>query len=121
MEILFVDDSAFVFKLFNLTLRNTGHVLHFASSGAEALDFLRADKKVDAIVMDVEMPHMSGWEAVRRIRELPHCTEVPIVLFTAHGKEVTKEAARKAGATSVFHKSDPMELIAHLREVVAQS
>jgi CheY-like chemotaxis protein len=120
MEILFVDDSSFVHKLFNLTLANSGHTLHFASSGVEALGFLEGGKTVEAIVMDVEMPGMNGWETVRKIREMPHCERIPIVLFTAHGKEVTEERARDAGATSVFHKTDPMELVLHLRELVAR-
>jgi CheY-like chemotaxis protein len=54
-----------------------------AGNGREAIDLVR-DEPFDAIIMDVEMPEMNGWDAARTIRTLGNSRQIPIVVYTAY-------------------------------------
>jgi PAS domain S-box-containing protein len=61
--------------------------LRFATSGAAAIAALELDPSVDAILMDLQMPVMDGFETAQRIKKLPGCADIPIVFVTAVFRE----------------------------------
>ena len=64
----------------------------------------------DLILMDLSMPVMDGWEAVRRIRDTPDLTDVPVVAITAH--EIAGRNWREAGFSAYLSKPcDPRRLL----------
>ena len=103
MRILFVDDMPDTRDVFRLAFGISGHETRVAGTGFDAIEALRAEA-FDAIVMDVEMPGMNGWETVRQMRALPNGSEVPIVMFTAYSGHEDKEKALQAGADDVLQK-----------------
>ena len=104
MRILFVDDLEDARELFRIALSMHGHTVQLASNGREAVNMVQNSDPFDAVIMDVEMPEMNGWDAVRAIRALPHGDSLPIVMFTAYGSSVTQQLAEDAGADKVLHK-----------------
>ena len=118
MRILFVDDLRDARELFRIAFSMQGHTVKLAANGLEAVAAVQYGEPVDVIVMDVEMPEMNGWDAVRTIRALPLGKEIPIVMFTAYGNSVTLKMAQDVGANGVLHKPlSPQELISKVTEM----
>ncbi|AMK78657.1 MULTISPECIES: diguanylate cyclase [Methylomonas] len=83
MKILVVDDSKVIRQLVAECLKEMGHAVAYAGNGSEALQYV-ADHDVDLILMDVEMPFLSGFEATKAIRELKKSDWFPIIFLTMH-------------------------------------
>lgn len=117
MKILFVDDLPDTRDVFRLAFGIQGHTTHLAANGREAVDAVR-DQTFDAIIMDVEMPEMNGFDAVKNIRTLPNGATVPIIMFTAYGDNEAREQADASGANLLLHKPIlPQELLSRLAKL----
>jgi two-component system cell cycle response regulator DivK len=101
--ILVVDDYDDALVLYQDYLTFKGYDVITAKSGAEAITMARVHKP-RLILMDIEMPKMSGTEAMHTLREDRAFDQVPIVAFTAHALENEKQAARQAGFDEVISK-----------------
>ena len=120
MRILFVDDMPDTRDVFRLAFGIQGHDTRVAGSGHDAVAAVR-EENFDVIVMDVEMPGMNGWEAVRQIRLLEAGKGVPIVMFTAYSSKEDQLKAREVGADDVLQKPMlPQELISYLEKIRIQ-
>jgi signal transduction histidine kinase/DNA-binding NarL/FixJ family response regulator len=87
------------------------------SSGPSALDFL-SKRSVDAVLMDVQMPGMDGFETTRRIRKDPRHRTLPIIAITAHATEQDRVQCLAAGMTDYITKPfEPALLFAMLASV----
>lgn len=86
MKILVVDDSKTIRILVAECLKTLGHEVTFAENGVECLQVV-VDSAVDLILMDVEMPNLSGVEATKAIRELKKDDWFPIIFLTTHSDD----------------------------------
>ena len=86
--ILVADDDPQILALISRQLARLGYRVLEAADGAEALASARAQKP-DLIVLDVLMPHLSGWEVAREVRRDPALKNTPIVVLTAIGHAVS--------------------------------
>lgn len=93
--VLCVDDDSAGLTLRKMMLESEGYEVHTASSGAEGLALLQA-QKFDAIVLDYQMPSMNGAEFARMVRE-SGC-ELPIVLLSGYVEEVPSAALHLVNA-----------------------
>ena len=121
MRVLVVEDHA-VNRLFaKEVLKNAGVATEFAVNGLEAVAAVKdADPPFDALLMDIQMPVMDGFEATRRIRELPGREGLPIIAMTAHAMVEEKERCLNAGMNAHIAKPiDVMELYATLLRFAA--
>lgn len=117
MNILFVDDLPDTCEVFKLAFRLDGHTTRIAHNGVDAVAAV-GEEQFDAIIMDVEMPQLNGWDAVQQIRTLPLGDGVPIIMFTAYGTQADRNRAREAGANELMQKPVlPNELIARIKEL----
>jgi two-component system sensor histidine kinase/response regulator len=82
-DILVVDDDPGVLFTIGSSLKRSGHTVHTAERGLEALRKVEAVSP-DLVILDVMMPEMTGWEVCQRIREK---SDVPIVMLTAIRQE----------------------------------
>ena len=81
--VLVVDDEADVRLVARLVLTSAGFDVLEASSGEEALSVLDTDPPLDAVLLDVRMKGIDGWETMRRLRGSSQ-RETPVVIFTAN-------------------------------------
>ena len=111
-RVLIVDDDPQIRRVLRSLLAARGYEVHDARSGAEALDALRR-QRLDLVLLDVNMPGMSGLEACRRIRS---SSEVAIIMLTVSDSEDDKVAALDAGADDyVIKPFGAPELLARMR------
>ena len=119
MRILFVDDAPDTRSLFSIVFDMEGHSTRLAADGVEAVEAVK-EEPFDAIVMDVEMPRMNGWEAVRVIRTLSNGQDIPIIMFTAYGNGENHRRALENGANDLWFKPIlPTEMINRLNAYIA--
>jgi two-component system, sensor histidine kinase and response regulator len=105
--VLLVEDNATNRRVAELFLERAGCEVAVAADGAEALALLR-ERRVDLVLMDMQMPVMDGLEATRRIRsEIAGGGRLPIVGLTANALKEQVEACRAAGMDDVIAK--PLE------------
>jgi len=115
-KILIVDDD--VRNIFSLTsmLEDHGMVVRFAENGNQALEELKKDSSVDAILMDVMMPEMDGYQTTRAIRQMDQFRTLPIIALTAKAMKGDREKCIEAGASDYITKPvEPDQLLSLLR------
>jgi two-component system NarL family response regulator len=95
-----------------LQMRYPGCLIHGVESAEEALAHIRGSR-VDIVLMDIDLPGMSGLEAVSRIKE--HSPGTAVVMLTMHDSPVHRLAAANAGAVGYVAK---VEMEDHLEAVV---
>jgi two-component system cell cycle response regulator DivK len=76
----------------------------------------------DLILMDIQLPKISGLEATRQLRGDPRTAAVPIIVITSFALSGDEQRAKDAGATAYLAKPySPRELLAKIREIVPEA
>ena len=104
MRALLVDDTIDVLELYKIVLQRQGYSVETARDGVEGTQAVQQSPQFDVIFLDIEMPKMNGWQALKAMRALPQGQQAIIFLFTAYGPTVTSEDARLAGADDLLRK-----------------
>ncbi|MEO5362166.1 MAG: ATP-binding protein [Magnetococcus sp. DMHC-8] len=113
-HILLVEDHAINQEVAQEILRGAGLTVVIASHGGEALQCL-AQQRFDAVLMDLQMPEMDGYETTRRMRANPFHATLPIIAMTAHAVVEEREKCLAAGMNDHVAKPiDPEMLFASL-------
>jgi CheY-like chemotaxis protein len=115
--VLVVDDD--VRNIFALTtfLERSDMKVVYAESGRDGIARLQATPEIDAVLMDVMMPEMDGYETMRTIRALPRFGSLPIIAVTAKAMKGDREKCIEAGATDYIAKPVDMEQLLSLLRV----
>jgi PAS domain S-box-containing protein len=105
LDLLLVEDNAVNQRLAERLLERWGHRVTLAVNGAEALDRI-AEHRFDAVLMDIQMPVMDGFEAVARIRASERGTgaHLPVIAMTAHAMKGDRERCLEAGMDDYIAK-----------------
>lgn len=103
-KILLVDDD--IRNVFALSSVLEGYHMEvkFAENGREALELLVEHNDFDLVLMDMMMPEMDGYEAMRRIREMPQYQKLPIIALTAKAMKEDRAKCIEAGASDYMKK-----------------
>jgi two-component system cell cycle response regulator DivK len=118
--ILYVEDNEFNRKIVKQLLAPTKYRLREATDGEAGLRMAH-EEAPDLILMDVQLPKMSGLEATRRLRADPQTAAIPIVVITSYALSGDAEKAKDAGATAYLAKPySPRDLLAKIREIVPE-
>ncbi|WP_040005251.1 response regulator [Fibrisoma limi] len=103
-RVLIIDDDVRNIFALTATLKAKGYECRSCQSAPEALDLLSADAVVDAVLIDMMMPDMDGYEAIPRIKNIPGRSNMPIIAVTAQAMVGDREKCLRAGATDYIAK-----------------
>ena len=116
--VLLVEDTPDILDAFAHFLRTAGFRVETAVDGRQAVDKARS-LRPDVVVMDLALPELDGWEATHQIKSDAATRDTPIIAFTGHAFQQSKESARQAGCDAFLTKPlDPASLVTEIRRVV---
>jgi len=106
IRILVAEDNPTNQEIALAVLQNAGIVAEIAQNGKEALELVNKSS-FDAVLMDIQMPEMDGYEATKQIRKDPKFASLPIIAMTAHVMKGDEEKCLEAGMDGYVSK--PMD------------
>jgi CheY-like chemotaxis protein len=115
-KVLVVDDD--IRNIFAMTslLERHGMEVITAENGKDAIQILQKGMRIDAVLMDIMMPEMDGYDTMRAIRRMPQYQALPIVALTAKAMKGDREKCIEAGASDYISKPvDTDQLLSLLR------
>ena len=116
--ILVVDDDAMNLRMAEFILEREGYIVCKVESGMECLSYLK-DNRPDLILLDIEMPIMSGIKTLEIIRENPELAKIPVMFLTAAADAETVMEAGNLGVIDYVKKPFlPEELSARVKRAV---
>lgn len=119
--ILVVDDNELNRKIIGRLITAHCGTVQMAVNGQEAVRsfLLSAPGEIDAVIMDIRMPFMNGWDAAAAIRSSSHpdAGRIPILALTSEKKQEDRAKGRQSGMNAyLFKPFDPQELLRVLVE-----
>lgn len=118
--ILYVEDNEYNRKIVRQLLSKTAYRLREAIDGENGVQ-TALDDPPDLILMDIQLPKMSGLEATRKLRADSRTAAVPIIVITSFALSGDDRKAKDAGATAYLAKPySPRDLLAKIREILPE-
>ena len=120
-KVLLVDDEKSILMMLEVNFRAAGFDVVTATSGAGALEMAVAARP-DAVVLDLGLPDLDGWEVVKRLRELNGVASTPVVVLS--GTDRSDALVRGYASTVEAYVTKPVEpdeLVQTVRHVLARS
>jgi len=102
--VLVVDDSLTMRQTLSLTLQKQGYRVFQARDGREALDLLQQNPSIQAVLCDIEMPRMNGFEFLTHYRTTFVDRNLPVIMLTTRGGEKHRQLATYLGAKAYLTK-----------------
>ena len=117
-NILLVDDDKDLTAVMELKLGKDGFKVQIASDGESAIKWIRA-KTPDLVVLDVNLPDMSGMDVCKEIRIDPRSSHVPVIMLTARDEEIDRVLGLEFGADDYITKPfNTREVILRIKSVL---
>ena len=118
-SILVIDDNYDMLEMLRIALSHRGgHEVFLSTSGQEGLEMAKSELP-DLAIVDVMMPEMDGYEVVRQLRAESSTKKMGIIILTARGQPVDKQAALESGADSFMVKPvKPQDLLDEIEKLL---
>ena len=118
-RVLVVDDSISIRKYVQRFLDRTGFEVEVAPDGMEALNIM-SRMKFDAVITDLEMPVMHGYDLMAEMRKSADLANIPVIVLTSRAGDKHREKAKEMGARDYLVKPfEEQEMIAALKRLLA--
>jgi two-component system, cell cycle response regulator DivK len=119
--VLYVEDNEFNRKIVRQLLTVTTYRLLEATDGEEGVA-LAFDARPDLVLMDIQLPKLSGLDATRRIRQDPRTAHIPIIVVTSFALSGDDQKALEAGASAYLAKPySPRQMLELIRKLAPES
>ncbi|HEX8414943.1 MAG TPA: response regulator transcription factor [Sphingomicrobium sp.] len=117
-RIIMAEDDEIVGEVVQDAMMSAGHALGLLTNGADALAVIQA-RRPDLVILDCNMPEMSGLLVLRQMRESPELCDIPVLMLTGRRSERDTEIAFYEGADDYMKKPfDPQELVFRVNELL---
>jgi two-component system, cell cycle response regulator DivK len=119
-RVLLVEDDPHAREIYAEILEYAGFEVSLALDGEEGLSLARSE--IPALVlMDIHLPLLSGWDALKALKEDPRTRDIPVVAITANGGPENVERAATSGFESYHVKPvSPGKLLAEVRRLIGE-
>lgn len=118
--ILIADDDELIAELAAQVLIDAGHACGWVTSAEECWELLET-RRPDAVLLDQDMPVMSGMSLLRKLRQSKEFRDLPVLMFTAMSGAQSEAQAIYAGAQGFIRKPfDPRGLVTRVQRVLAK-
>ncbi|NHZ70544.1 MAG: response regulator [Proteobacteria bacterium] len=118
-HVLVIEDSASVRRLIEVCLRVLGVDVRSANDGTSGLEAIHQERP-DAVVLDIGLPGLDGWEVLRQLRDDPRTADLKVLVLTAHAQPEMADKAAKGGADSFMTKPfRPLDLRIQVEKLLA--
>ena len=107
--ILIAEDEAVSRFLFEKALKKTQANLFFVKNGFEAVQMVKDNQEIDAVIMDIRLPIMDGLEATSKIKKI--IPELPVIIQSAYAMQTTREEAFESGCDDFITKPIKVETL----------
>lgn len=119
-RVLVVEDNENNMKLICLVLKKHGYEPIQAFTGKEGID-KAIEERPDIILMDIQLPDISGFEAVERIRMVDDMQEILVIAITSYAMSGDRERMLNVGFEGYFEKPiDPLTIVEDIEKIVKQ-
>jgi DNA-binding response OmpR family regulator len=120
-KVLVVDDDPQMLMILEVTLLSGDHEAVLVKEGKKALDQLE-DPAIEAVLLDVMLPDMSGWEVLQEIRANPMTEQVPVIMLSSRSGVQDRVRGIRTGADGYLPKPfDPEELLARIEGLLGRT
>ena len=118
-KVLVVEDEACAAFLYKSLLQREGYTVQHCADGDAALQALAAER-FDAVILDLMMPKTDGMQVLKMMRGSPEHAMTPVIILTAARLKLIEDTAIQFGARLYLEKSQQLELMQGLRQIVAE-
>jgi two-component system, OmpR family, alkaline phosphatase synthesis response regulator PhoP len=121
-RILLCDDEVHILRAAEFKLKKAGYEVETAGDGEEGWEAIQA-RKPDMLITDCQMPRLTGLGLLQRVREHAETAELPAIMLTAKGFELShEELAEKWGVIAVVAKPfSPRELLERVNAILGEA
>ena len=115
-KVLIVDDDEFLLNMYSIKFAKSGLEVHTSHSGDDALRRLKEGLIPDAMIIDIVMPSMVGFELLERIRKEKLASQAVVLFLTNQGQSTDVDHAKSLGAQGYIVKAStiPSEVLAEV-------
>ncbi len=117
-KILIADDEQHIQELLEMIFEEEGYEVVTASDGAEAVEKAKSELP-DAIIMDIMMPKLDGYQAFHSLRDDPATATIPVLILTAKSESIYDRISKGIGASDHITKPfDPAEVVEKIESMI---
>ena len=118
---LVIEDNEDNMNLITFILHKSGYSTIWAENGKRGVE-LACKEKPDFIILDIQLPDISGFEVLPLIRSAESGSEVPIIAMTSHAMSGDRERLLKAGCTGYIEKPiDPETVMTEIKKIIGRT
>ena len=104
-KIILVEDEQILLKALSIQLLSAGFEVLTANNGESGLELIKKEKP-DAILLDIMMPKMNGFEVLEKLKKDELLKNIPVIVLSNQGQEAEKQKGMELGAVDYYVKSD---------------
>lgn len=118
-KIAIIEDDPAINQMYRMKFEAAGFEVLLADDGMHGVEMVERHHP-DLILLDLQMPQMSGAEALARIRKLKGCDRLPVIILTNLGKEEAPASIHTLGVHSYIVKAEttPRQVVEHVKEAL---
>ncbi len=120
-KIAIIEDDAAIHQMYRMKFENEGFDVQLASDGETGIELIKTFQP-DIALLDLQMPTMSGTEALSKIRQQEWGKDIPVIILTNLGEEESPDELKSLNVAGYIVKADvtPRQVVARTKEVLAE-
>lgn len=120
-KILLIEDDNMLREMYSAKFGREGYQVHKSDNGSDGVK-IAVEIRPDIILLDIIMPKMDGFAALKELRKKEETQSIPVILLTNLGQDKDIEKGKKLGADDYFIKANhtPAEIVEKVREMIGK-